>query len=277
MEPVAAPPDATAAVLDAPLSSEQQVDGWPQHGGQANAWATGREPLLGGRAAVPDAAPRLCQLFSRLPTVSPPLLQAVKDLALQGNNLFVTGCGGSGKSYLIKHLIAHWEREGKEVRRGEPCARCCPASGPSNVWQWGNLDHRRWLPPVSLLPHHPCLPFESHPARQVALAALTGCAAELIGGRTLHSCLQMGVVTKVGTMSFTRLILVGMLLLLSCQVRPHSCLQSGVVTEVAVLSSPPAVCWMQVGYMPGMNASRHPKCVQVGDMVNASSKLAQLV
>lgn len=32
----------------------------------------------------------------------------------------------------------------------------------------------------------------------MALAALTGCAAELIGGRTLHSCLQMGVVTKVG-------------------------------------------------------------------------------
>ncbi|PRW33669.1 H(+) hexose cotransporter 2 [Chlorella sorokiniana] len=72
--------------------------------------------------------------------------EAVKALALQGRNIFLTGCGGSGKSYWIKHMIAHWEREGKEV----------------------------------------------------ALAAMTGCAAELIGGRTLHSCLQLGLVTKVG-------------------------------------------------------------------------------
>lgn len=49
----------------------------------------------------------------RLPT---PHTQAVKALALQGRNIFLTGCGGSGKSFWIKHMIAHWEREGKEVR-----------------------------------------------------------------------------------------------------------------------------------------------------------------
>lgn len=45
--------------------------------------------------------------------------QDVKVLALRGRNIFLTGCGGSGKSFWIKHMIAHWEREGKEVRPGE--------------------------------------------------------------------------------------------------------------------------------------------------------------
>lgn len=53
--------------------------------------------------------------------LEPPLCpeqQKVKELALAGRNIFLTGCGGCGKSHLIKCLVAHWEREGKEVSGG---------------------------------------------------------------------------------------------------------------------------------------------------------------
>lgn len=65
------------------------------------------------------------------------------------------------------------------IRRWMPCTAGCTAGCPCC------LPHSM---PVWLLPS----------ACQVALAAMTGCAAELIGGRTLHSCLQLGLVTKVG-------------------------------------------------------------------------------
>ena len=60
----------------------------------------------------------------------------ILDLVLNGRNIFITGCAGSGKSYLIKHI--------------------------------------------------------SH-LKNVALTAMTGCAAILIGGKTLHSALGIGL------------------------------------------------------------------------------------
>ena len=55
--------------------------------------------------------------------------QRVKELAMAGKNLFLTGCGGCGKSHLIKHLVAAWEREGKEVRARVHCAAAVLGAG----------------------------------------------------------------------------------------------------------------------------------------------------
>ena len=69
--------------------------------------------------------------------------QAILEKILQGNNAFITGFAGSGKSYLTRHL--HTQLKLK------------------------------------------------YGAGSVALTAMTGCAALLIGGSTLHSNLGLGL------------------------------------------------------------------------------------
>lgn len=85
---------------------------------------------------------------------------------LAGKNIMLTGPAGTGKSFWIKHMLAHWEREGKEVgpllpplplpawgqvgaARGAGCARpgrcpahlprapaLCPLLRPRARWRW---------------------------------------------------------------------------------------------------------------------------------------------
>lgn len=51
--------------------------------------------------------------------------QRVKRLAMEEHrNISLTGCGGCGKSYLIKHMVSCWEREGKEVKAALGCTGC---------------------------------------------------------------------------------------------------------------------------------------------------------
>lgn len=70
-------------------------------------------------------------------------------------------------------MIDHFDQEDKQVRK-KGAGRRESAEG-----------HPAW-------PNRAC-----QPPMQVALAALTGCAAELVGGDTLHRVLQIGVATKV--------------------------------------------------------------------------------
>lgn len=106
----------------------------------------------------PTVAP-VCCLIQRAPPAAPTAASPVdehvacawtccccRDVALEGRNLFLFGCGGSGKSFWIAHMMELFEQAGKKV----------------------------------------------------ALAAMTGCAAELLGGETLHSILKLGAVSKAG-------------------------------------------------------------------------------
>lgn len=105
-----APPEAEPGILDAQLCDEQQV-------GASCCWLDVRAGSAGSCIPLWTLVACYVRVFEsgivRLPA---PPTQAVKALALQGRNIFLTGCGGSGKSFWIKHMIAHWEREGKEVR-----------------------------------------------------------------------------------------------------------------------------------------------------------------
>lgn len=137
--------------------------------GQANARATGQEPLLGGRAAVPDAAP--CSTPRTLPT-----FQSTSNCVAPA----VAGCEGPGPARQepvrdrlrrLRKVVFNQAHDralgagGQGGPKGEPCARCRPASGPSNVWQWGEPAWLRWLPLVILRPRrHPCLPYLAVPS-----------------------------------------------------------------------------------------------------------------
>lgn len=146
--------------------------------------------------------------------------QRVKELAMAGCNLFLTGCGGCGKSFLIQDLVSSWQREGKEVGgcarwrswvrpgcRGRAATFCCwqiPLLARTGVPQQAHT----WVPssavprdrrPAAAPPVCDATttrPPPPPPCHQVALCAMTGCAAELIGGSTLHSVLKLGVVSK---------------------------------------------------------------------------------
>ena len=60
----------------------------------------------------------------------------------------------------------------------------------------GRDCHHR--PPSQARPHTTRLNPGCSSPLQVALSALTGCAADVISGATLHKVLQLGMVTKVG-------------------------------------------------------------------------------
>lgn len=114
-----APPDAGAAggEAEAQLSREQQVGFIPA------------PPVHQGAAAASINRLSGACCLSRPHDCAHP--QAVKDAALAGRNIMLTGCAGTGKSFWIKHMLAHWEREGKEVRR---VAATAAAAGAGAVW-----------------------------------------------------------------------------------------------------------------------------------------------
>ncbi len=41
--------------------------------------------------------------------------QYAYDMAVSGNNVFISGMGGVGKTYVIKAAIDYWKKNGKKV------------------------------------------------------------------------------------------------------------------------------------------------------------------
>lgn len=55
------------------------------------------------------------------------------DLAMKGGNVFVTGGAGTGKSFLIREIISHMKRSGKQVVACAPTGTAASAIGGSTI------------------------------------------------------------------------------------------------------------------------------------------------
>ncbi len=110
----------------------------------------------------------------------------IEQSFIQGNNIYISGVGGTGKSFLLKKIFQKYS-SGWKQEKPEDCPVCLEKIGDTDILACGHYVHTSCIS-KSEKPLCPICKHDTRIPKKVSyLTSTTGISAYNIGGRTIHN------------------------------------------------------------------------------------------